>query len=315
MKRKILLAGALALSLRLQALPTTVAFAEESSEELVQSTIIIEGLVEHYHTGDEVTLLASNPEQIEGYWQWYIRDNADSEWQAVDGLTTQIFSREATSNCQQIKVALLESNGDLIQESEAVELIIDDHHNGEEVGDSERIYSGFFYNDEVQDRSLSDWEGDWQSVYPYLESGELYDVFQAKADKSDTMSQEYYKEYYTMGYETDVDRIVIEGDQFTFIASDGTETSASYEYDGYEVLNYERGNRGVRFIFACSSDNEDMPAYIQFSDHSINPTDALHYHLYWGDDRQALLEEVDHWPTYYPSDWGLEEIEHDMLAH
>ncbi len=35
----------------------------------------------------------------------------------------------------------------------------------------------FFYNDEVADRSLADWEGDWQSVYPYLVSGDLDEVF------------------------------------------------------------------------------------------------------------------------------------------
>lgn len=289
--------------------------AEESSQTQEVGTIQIEGLAYHYHTGDEVQLVATTSNDIEGNWQWFIRNDADSQWQAVDGLTTQIFSREATQNGQQIKVALLENNGTVIQESEPSEVVIDDHHNGVDNESSQRIYNGFFYNDEIQDRTLADWEGDWQSVYPYLESGELDGVFQEKAEASDTMTQEDYKDYYTVGYETDVNRIVIKDDQFTFYSTDGGEESATYEYDGYEILNYERGNRGVRFVFKRASDNEAMPTYIQFSDHSINPTDALHYHLYWRDDRQALLDEVDHWPTYYPSDWGTEEIVHDMLAH
>ena len=93
--------------------------------------------------------------------------------------------------------------------------------------------------------------------------------------------------------------------------------TGDYQYDGYEILNYEAGNRGVRFIFELADDDSDdaLPHYIQFSDHSIYPTDAGHYHLYWGDDREALLEELTHWPTYYPSSLSGEEIVDEMLAH
>lgn len=296
---------------------TDYVVAEETQAESGQeqeSSIVVEGLSDHYHTGDEVQLVASLQGDTQvGNWQWYIRSNADAEWTAVEGLTTQIFSREATTNGQQIKVALLEDNGNLIQESEAVEVSIDDHHSGDE--NAERIYSGFFYNDEVADRELSDWEGDWQSVYPNLVSGDLDVVFEDKASHSNSMTAEEYKDYYTVGYETDVDRVVIEGDSFTFYYADGTEVSSPYEYDGSEVLTYERGNRGVRFVFRRADDNSDMPEYIQFSDHSINPTDSAHYHLYWGDDREELLAEVEHWPTYYPSELDTEGLVHDMLAH
>lgn len=81
------------------------------------------------------------------------------------------------------------------------------------------------------------------------------------------------------------------------------------------ALMYEAGNRGVRYIFELEQGDDGMPQYIQFSDHDINPTDAGHYHLYWGDDSDELLEEVDHWPTYYPSDMDGEEITHEMIAH
>ena len=92
--------------------------------------------------------------------------------------------------------------------------------------------------------------------------------------------------------------------------------SGDYQYDGYEILNYEAGNRGVRFIYEFEGEGaDDLPQYIQFSDHSIYPTDAAHYHLYWGDDREALLEEVTNWPTYYASELSGEEIVEEMLAH
>ena len=56
-----------------------------------------------------------------------------------------------------------------------------------------------FADSDVQDRSLTDWSGEWQSVYPYLESGELDTVMERKAENGGKTAQEY-KEYYETGY-------------------------------------------------------------------------------------------------------------------
>ncbi|MBA2781072.1 metal-binding protein ZinT [Billgrantia kenyensis] len=191
-----------------------------------------------------------------------------------------------------------------------------DHDNGHDHDHShdEDIYAGFFEDSQIEDRSLSDWEGDWQSVYPYLQDGTLDEVFAHKAEQSDERTAEEYKEYYETGYRTDVDRIVIEGDSVTFYEDD-QEKTGQYVYDGYEILTYDAGNRGVRFILEREEGDEEMPQYIQFSDHAIFPTDAHHFHLYWGDDREALLEELTNWPTYYPSHLDAEGIVQEMLAH
>lgn len=185
-------------------------------------------------------------------------------------------------------------------------------HAHEHAHDSD-IYRGYFDDDQVEDRTLGDWEGDWQSVYPYLQDGSLAPVFERKAESGDKSAEEYAG-YYETGYRTDVERIVIDGDTITFVEN-GEESSADYHYDGYEILEYEAGNRGVRFIFETEDVEADMPRYIQFSDHDIYPTDAHHFHLYWGNDRAALLEEVTHWPTYYPSELSGDEIVEEMLAH
>ncbi|WP_447927763.1 metal-binding protein ZinT [Vreelandella sp. EE27] len=174
------------------------------------------------------------------------------------------------------------------------------------------IYAGYFDDEQVEDRPLTDWEGDWQSVYPYLQEGTLAPVFEHKAENGDKTAEEY-ADYYDIGYETEVERIVIDGNTITFYEN-GEERSAEYQYDGYEILEYEAGNRGVRFIFE-NEDTDSMPRYIQFSDHDIYPVQAHHFHLYWGDDREALLEEVTNWPTYYPSGMDSDEIVSEMLAH
>ena len=74
-------------------------------------------------------------------------------------------------------------------------------------------------------------------------------------------------------------------------------------------------NGDDRYVFEKVEGDDAAPDFIQFSDHGIFPEDASHYHLYWGDDRAALLEEVTNWPTYYPSSLSSEEIAQEMLAH
>ncbi|MDH4573888.1 metal-binding protein ZinT [Salinicola acroporae] len=188
-----------------------------------------------------------------------------------------------------------------------------DHDHAHDHGQDKNIDAGYFDDDQVEDRQLSDWEGDWQSVYPYLQDGTLDPVFAHKAAHGDKTAAEY-KAYYEKGYQTDVSRIVIDGDDVTFYEGDEAHTG-EYVYDGHEILTYEAGNRGVRYIFEREGGDEEAPKYFQFSDHAIAPNDADHYHLYMGDDRQALLEEVTNWPTYYPSDLSGEEVAEEMMAH
>lgn len=278
--------------------------AEEASD--VAQTVDVDGLQDHYHTGDKVKLMAKGDGAA---WQWVdgndqvIGDSEMLEIDAKDGL--------------QVKAQALDDNDQIIGESDLMEIHIDDHHgtDGDEV--ASRIYSGFFYNDEIEARELSDWEGQWQSVHTYLADGDLDEVMEHKAEAADDPEKtaEYYKEYYTKGYETDIQYIDIHGSEVTFTDEKGEQQSADYEHDDHEVLEYERGNRGVRFVFKRVGDNDKMPKYIQFSDHAIAPQEALHYHLYWGDDRQELLDEVEHWPTYYPIDYTIEQIKADMMAH
>jgi zinc transport system substrate-binding protein len=209
-----------------------------------------------------------------------------------------------------------DSSGTKEQTSESHTHEKEHNHDHSHVNDkeTEQIYDGYFEDSQVKDRSLLDWEGDWQSVYPYLQDGTLDEVFAFKAEHEGDMTAEEYKEYYNEGYQTDVDRIVIQEDTVSFFKNGG-QYSGKYIYDGYEILTYDAGNRGVRYIFKLEEEAEGLPQYIQFSDHSIYPNEAGHYHLYWGDDRDALLDEVINWPTYYPSEMDGHDIAHEMMAH
>lgn len=176
-----------------------------------------------------------------------------------------------------------------------------------------QIYKGYFNDDQVKDRPLSDYAGDWKSVYPYLQDGTLDPVWEHKA-KNGTVSADEYRREYEIGYKTDVDRIVMKGGEVSFYKN-GKATSGTYVYDGKEILTYKKGNRGVRFVFRKTAGDATAPEFIQFSDHKIAPEKADHYHLYWGNDRTALLYEVTNWPTYYPSSLSAKQIVREMMAH
>lgn len=173
-----------------------------------------------------------------------------------------------------------------------------------------------FEDSDVQDRTLSDWDGDWQSVYPYLQSGVLDEVMEKKAESGEKTAEEY-KEYYENGYKTDVSQITIDAENNTMcFVKNGVASKATYEYKGYQIYDYESGSRGVRYFFEATSGDADAPKYVQFSDHGIAPGKAEHFHIYAGNDGfDALSEEMENWPTYYPADMSGKEIAEDMLEH
>lgn len=199
------------------------------------------------------------------------------------------------------------------QSSEKADKVSSHNHTHAEKHTSDDIYKGLFKDSQIESRTLGDWAGDWQSVFPYLQDGTLDPVMEHKAEKGDKTAQEY-RAYYTTGYQTEVDRIVIKDDSVTF-SEKGKTAEGKYVSDGYEILTYKSGNRGVRYIFKKTSGDAGAPGFIQFSDHRIAPEASDHYHLYWGDDRAALLKEVTNWPTYYPSALSGKEIVSQMLAH
>lgn len=173
-----------------------------------------------------------------------------------------------------------------------------------------------FADSDVEDRTLADWDGDWQSVYPYLQNGDLDQVMARKAEAGDKTAEEY-KQYYETGYKTDVEKISIDSQANTMtFTKDGTPATATYAYKGYQIYDYESGNRGVRYFFEATGGDAAAPKYVQFSDHGISPAKAEHFHLYFGNDGfDALSKEMDNWPTYYPADMNATQIADEMLEH
>ncbi|HIH8019837.1 TPA: metal ABC transporter solute-binding protein, Zn/Mn family [Streptococcus suis] len=180
---------------------------------------------------------------------------------------------------------------------------------------AQTVYNGYFEDSAVKDRTLSDYAGEWQSVYPYLLDGTLDQVWDYKAKIKGGMTAEEYKAYYDTGYKTDVDQINITDNTMEFVVGDKKE-KFTYKYVGYKILTYKKGNRGVRFLFEATDANAGNYKYVQFSDHNIAPVKTGHFHIYFsGESQEKLLEELENWPTYYPVGLTGLEIGQEMLAH
>ena len=108
-----------------------------------------------------------------------------------------------------------------------------------EAKDEKTVANGYFKDADVKDRELSDYTGEWQSVYPLLKDGILDEVFDYKAKLNKDMTAAEYKDYYTTGYKTDIDTINIKDNTIDFVVN-GEHHQYTYKYVGYKILNYEK---------------------------------------------------------------------------
>lgn len=140
-------------------------------------------------------------------------------------------------------------------------------------------------------------------------------VFRQKAKKDPEKTFEDIKAYYRKGYATNVETIGIENGVIEF-HRDNNVASCKYNYAGYKILTYASGKKGVRYLFECKDANSKAPKYVQFSDHIIAPRKSAHFHIFMGNtSQQALLQEMENWPTYYPYQLKANEVVDEMLHH
>lgn len=179
----------------------------------------------------------------------------------------------------------------------------------------QKAAEGVFADSDVKDRPLSDWDGLWQSVYPLLQSGELDPVWQKKAQQTPGKTAEAIKDYYRKGYATDVATIGIENGVMEFHVGEQV-NACHYRYAGHKILTYTSDKKGVRYLFECQDAGSKAPKFVQFSDHTIGPRKSAHFHIFMGNvSQQALLTEMENWPTYYPYQMTNPQVVDEMLHH
>ena len=209
-------------------------------------------------------------------------------------------------------INLMEIMGDSAKFEELKEGMQEEEHDYEHDHSKE---VSTFEDDEVQDRSLSDWEGEWQSGYPLALNGSLDEAFEHKAESGSMTAQEY-KDYYIKGYETDYDYIKIEGNHITFKKNDGTVTESDYEDKGYFIQDWSTGTRAAMYRFEAVDKESGAPVYIEFNDHMIEPEKAEHFHFRMSDESyDAIVDPENRFPTYYPASLTPDEVCEELAGH
>ncbi len=210
---------------------------------------------------------------------------------------------EAT-NENMVVVDLLDVLGESVKEEEIVEGMEAEEHDHDHSAEVST-----FEDDEVEDRTLEDWAGEWQSPYQYLLDGELDEAFEAMAEEKGDMTAEEYKEYYKTGYESDIVSVKIEGDNIEFTYENGDVVNSDYEYVGYFIQDWSSGTRAAMYRFEAVDKEAGAPIYIEINDHMIAPHAAEHFHIRMSDESfDAIVDPETYWPTFFPADMSAQDI-------
>ena len=155
---------------------------------------------------------------------------------------------------------------------------------------------------DIKDRELSDFAGSWQSLYPFLESGDLDEYVKSHAEEHGEPEEEVREEL-AEKWNCDLTAADIDGDKISFTYKDGTKKSGEYKYAGYSPILADDGDiKAVMYQFEAVSG--DGPKYVMFNDHGYEPATAEHFHIYYGDDADfaATKENFKYNPFFLPAD-------------
>ncbi|MFD1065188.1 hypothetical protein [Oceanobacillus locisalsi] len=100
---------------------------EQASFDDVPENIEIEGLSDHYHTGDVFKLEAVTEEEGLDHWHWYIRDSSDEEWTVAEDQYEDSYMGDAEVDGQEVLAVLYDDDHEPVAKSPVTEITIDDH--------------------------------------------------------------------------------------------------------------------------------------------------------------------------------------------
>lgn len=210
---------------------------------------------------------------------------------------------------------LMEELGEKVKAEEIVEGMQEAHDHLHSHTHTRHKEVSYFNDDEVKDRGLDNWQGEWQSAYPLLMKGELDRVFEFKEQEGDK-SKEEYKKYYETGYRTEYKEIIINDNMISFVDMDGNISSSEYKYVGYVLQDWSSGTRAALYRFEAKNKESGVPVYIELNDHIIEPVESGHFHIRMSSDSFDEIKNLEtSWPTFYPKELTSEQICDEIIGH
>lgn len=191
-------------------------------------------------------------------------------------------------------ISLMDAMGDAAKEEELKEGMEHDHEHEHEHAE--------ITEDDIQERGLKDFAGNWQSLFPLLEAGELDEYVEHHAEENGEPEDEVRQEL-AGKWGCDATEISIEGDKIEFTFADGTKKSGEYQSAGYAPVLTEDGDIHA-VIYRYERISGDSPKYVMFNDHGYEPATAEHFHIYYGDDTDfdTTKENFPYNPFFIPAE-------------
>ena len=223
-----------------------------------------------------------------------------------DGWVKKALKSAANRNMKVIN--LLEVLGDSVKTEETVEGMQEDGHG--------HSHDEQLTEDDIKDRTLSDFAGAWKSLHPYLLNGDLDKFCQHRAeeDEDSSTTKDTYLEKYKTSWQCDAEKISISGNTITFTYGDGKTVSAEYTYAGYQPKRNDEGEiRSVRY--QVETTRADAPKYVQCTDHGHEPGEAEHFHIYFGNDGFDALMSAKTNPFFVKDTLSVEDILDELMGH
>lgn len=224
-----------------------------------------------------------------------------------DGWVEDALSNSTNPDMQVIN--LLDVLGDSVKAEEIVEGMEHNHdhdHGHEEHAEIEES--------DIQDRSLAEFAGEWSSILPFLENGELDEYVEHHAQEHGEPAEEV-KEELAAKWACDATDITITDNNIAFTFADGTNCSAEYEYAGFTPVRGEDGDiTGVRYQF--KTEDPSAPDYVQLNDHGYQVADEVaHFHIYYGDESFEALNDFGSNPFFAPASMTGAEVAEALAGH
>ena len=204
-------------------------------------------------------------------------------------------------------INLMETMGDKAKLEEVKEGMQHDHDHDH--GHEEEIEA-----EDIKDRTLAEFDGEWKSLLPVLNAGDLDGFLAEEAEEHGEPVDEVRGEY-AEKWACNAVGIKVDGSTITFTFDDGTTASAEYAYAGYSTVLADDGDiKGVRYQFETES--ADAPRYVQFNDHGHEPADEVeHFHVYFGSDSFDALMNSSANPFFVHKDMSVDEIVEELEGH
>ncbi len=279
----------------------------------------------------ELTLLLGNGTDLHSY-QPSIQDIAkisDADVFVYVGGESDEWAEDALKNAanKNMKVInLVEALGDKVKEEEIVEGMEhkhdhdahehehEAHEHEHEAHEHSHDHDKEITEADIKPRSVSEFAGEWQSLYPVLMTGALDEYVEFQAEKKSISVKDSRAEIEAK-WNCGIKTIKIKGDEITLIYDNGKKESGSYKYAGFATKKNDQGKiSSLRHKFSLVKGNG--PKYVMLNDHGHEPVKSVeHFHIYFGNNNFDELVTTKSNPFFVDSKLDAKGCLANVMGH